>query len=122
MECSRCNEIIGETDAIQCAMCLKFSHINCVGISEAKFRKMSKPNKSQWKCPTCTQLSSLPSTPTTQSAVPEPTLQLIMNEIKSIQSDLKLFKSLKDDLSDLKTSMAFINNKFQEQGKKNSII
>ena len=50
-------EVIDNDDAVQCDMCDRWNHINCVGISKRKYEKLKK-DPLPWYCPAC--MSEIP--------------------------------------------------------------
>ncbi|CAB0001403.1 unnamed protein product, partial [Nesidiocoris tenuis] len=53
MECGHCKNSLLPEDSLCCAGCSLQFHFQCAPMSEINFRKLSKANKSNWKCVGC---------------------------------------------------------------------
>ncbi|CAB0006616.1 unnamed protein product [Nesidiocoris tenuis] len=90
--CSKCADTVLLEDQMACATCDRIFHFACAGMIEANFRKLSKINKTNWKCPVCKN-SVQP-----HAAVEDRLEALFANMKKDMKEDsLSLRKELKEE-------------------------
>lgn len=108
--CNCCNKNIGKNKLkLQCGYCQQYFHIECGKISELEARIMMSEKKS-WKCECCESNTSSRFTSSPRR-----------NHLDEIELKT-MIKMLQNDVQDLKKSMDFISEKYEEEKKRNAVI
>lgn len=105
-------------DGVQCTACLKNLDFACAGITEIGFRKLGPERRGIWRCGSC-RVS--PPSPTSSNV----TLETIMLELRGMKQQLLCLpgmvqdiRSIKEEVSELKTSSQFISDKVDDLSQK----
>lgn len=125
--CYRCG--VEARDGVQCSLCLKHYDFPCAGITEVGYRKLGD-RKTTWKCSTCKNSGAASPVPGKSPSGLNPfaatdlesvrielrglseqmaSLPKLLDAVKAIQADLLDLKSLKDEMSEVKTSLNHVH-------------
>lgn len=109
-QCKLCNKNIGKKFKLNCGRCSGYFHLECGKVSEVDARLMQQ-EKTPWECDKCknsrSSLLHRQSSPLKEDGI---------NELKSIQRELQ------NELWDMRQSMDFLNDKYEEEKKKSKIM
>ncbi|KAM3963781.1 uncharacterized protein ACR2FA_002305 [Aphomia sociella] len=129
--CYRCDN--EARDGVQCAQCQNRFDFPCAGITESGYRRLGVDRRASWKCSTCKNagLSSSPLNPTAVKSTAGKTtsngdleninlelkklsnqlasLPTLIETVRLIQADLVELKNIKNELSDVKSSLEYVH-------------
>lgn len=119
MKCAECG--VSFNDGVQCSTCKKHLDFKCANISEAGYKKLGADRKAIWKCAHCRSQASSPAPADKMS----PVLDTILSELREVKLQLASLptlledvKLIKQEISELKTSMEFNSAKLDEHSIK----
>lgn len=114
--CKKCLKSIGKKIKLQCGRCECYFHLGCGGVSELDARLM-QTNSTPWTCESC--LSR-------RSSIYQESQRLTRSGSSGNSGDIYELKSLigelRTELREIKTSMDFLNEKYEEERNRNQII
>ncbi|KAL0841563.1 hypothetical protein ABMA28_015222 [Loxostege sticticalis] len=119
MKCAECG--VSFNDGVQCSTFKKHLDFKCANISEAGYKKLGADRKAIWKCAHCRGQVSSPAPADKMS----PVLDTILSELREVKLQLASLptlledvKLIKQEISELKTSMEFNSAKLDEHSIK----
>lgn len=107
MECARCKNSI-EHDHIMCDGCKNKYHYDCCGQRETAWRNKSKEVKANWRCPQVCKGST--NTPDKEIAA----VNFDSHTLRQILEKLSKLDTVADDIKDVKESIGFMSDKYDE--------
>lgn len=111
-QCRACHKNIGRRIKLQCGRCSGYFHLDCGNVSEVDARLM-QAEKTTWTCNDCDTQRSRRSS----MFIPSPkTNGDDMTELKN------MIRELQTEVREVKRSMDFINEKYEEEKKRNKIM
>lgn len=93
MDCKYCSEVLKGDDCIKCVSCNRTSHFQCVGLSEADFKRMLPMNKAKWKCPICKTSNKSSNSPQLFTTDAKSLLLLFDERFNNLNTTIESFKT-----------------------------
>lgn len=127
--CGCCFNIVRETDsALQCELCFKWGHIQCLEVSEAVYAELVGDKGTQWFCGPCGNIQKI--------CLKFVDLEKQMECFNKVKEQVKVLveenKSLKERLSACEEQLDFVHNeahsmkvtqvRLEQYGLKNNLI
>ncbi|CAH0723443.1 unnamed protein product, partial [Brenthis ino] len=93
MDCKYCSEVLKGDECIKCVSCNRTSHFQCVGLSEADFKRMLPMNRAKWKCPICKTSNKSSNSPQVFSTDAKSLLLLFDERFNNLNTTIESFKT-----------------------------
>lgn len=115
-KCKLCNKSVGKKIKLFCGQCRSHVHLECGNVSEVDARLMLQERK-PWTCEVCSEENNRSTRRSTTYSVRSPnTRDDCFDELKS------MLRVLQNEVREMRTAMDFINEKYEEERKRNKIM